>query len=212
MSDPMFDPRTPGEALARIAGSFYQRGWMAGTAGNLSCRDAGEDSAFWITASGQSKGRLGPAQCLLVNIDDGAVLERGGPGLSPSAETCLHQWVYRRFATARACFHVHSQDACLADRFADGDRLPLPPLEMIKGLGIWEQHPEVALPLLENWLQVPKIAADLTDRFADSDPEVPAFLIRGHGITVWGESLEQAFNRVEILEFLLTCLVRQGQA
>lgn len=212
MNDPMFDPARPGEALSRIADSFYQRGWMAGTAGNLSCRDAGDPDTFWVTASGQSKGRLGAGQFLLIGVEDGAVLDQGRPGLAPSAETCLHQWVYGRFPSARACFHVHSVDACLAGNRVAGDRLALPALEMVKGLGIWEQDPQVALPLLDNWLEVPKIAAELGRRFADQDPQVPGFLIRGHGITVWGDSLEQAFNRVEIMEFLLTYLVRQGPA
>lgn len=205
-SNPLFDQQAPRRALAGIARAFYQQGWMAGTAGNLSCRDPGNPDSFWITASGQSKGYLDEDRFLLVAVADGQLLEQRRPELKPSAETCLHQWVYRRFPEARACFHVHSVPACLADRHQDGDAVPLPALEMIKGLDIWEQNPAVSLPLLDNCLQVPDIARDLQSRFADQDPEVPGFLIRGHGITVWGESLEQAFNRVEIMEFLLSYL------
>ena len=49
----MPDPR---DQLSEIASYFYRRGWMLGTAGNLSVRNP--DGTIWITASGQNKGEL----------------------------------------------------------------------------------------------------------------------------------------------------------
>jgi len=50
------DDLKPRAALVEIARDFHARGWMAGTAGNLSAR--ADDGHFWITASGKPKGRL----------------------------------------------------------------------------------------------------------------------------------------------------------
>ena len=92
---------------------------------------------------------------------------------------------------------------------ADSTELPLPPLEMIKGLGIWEEHPAVALPLFPNLQDVPAIAEVIRQRFTATPPALPALMILGHGATVWGQSLQQAYNRVEIVEFIMNYLARR---
>jgi methylthioribulose-1-phosphate dehydratase len=190
------DPR---EVLAAAARQFYARGWMAGTAGNLSLRL--DDGSFWITASGKLKGRLAGADFLRV-APGGEVLERGRPDDRPSAETSLHDTLYRLFPTARACFHVHSVAANVAARLAPGGSLRLPPLEMIKGLGIWDEEPEVDLAVLPNHADVPRIAAEMAARFAAEPPRVPGFLIRDHGLTTWGTGADAAFNHVELFEYI----------
>ncbi len=195
-------------ALVEIARDFHRRGWMSGTAGNLSARD---DAGFWITASGRPKGRLDVTDFLLVDVADGGVIERASVDGKPSAETAIHRVIYQCFPAARACLHVHTVEACLAAaRVAEDARvLPLPALEMIKGLGIWEQHPRVSLPLFENTLDVSKIAGAIAARFEREPPEVPALMVRDHGITVWGGSLQEAYNRVECMEFILSYLARR---
>jgi methylthioribulose-1-phosphate dehydratase len=188
------DPR---DLLVDVARLFYERGWMAGTAGNLSLRQP--DGSFWITASGKIKGsredflRLAPG---------GEVLERGRPEARPSAETSLHDAIYRLIPEARACFHIHSIAGNVAARLVDGDSLRLPPLEMIKGFGIWEEEPVVPLAIFPNHAQVPRIAGELAARFATEPPRVPGFLIRDHGLTAWGRDADAALNHVELFEYL----------
>ena len=203
------DPLPLPSALIQAARDFYRRGWMAGTAGNLSARvDADQ---CWITASGLPKGSLQDADFLCVRISDGTVLEQRAAGRQPSAETIIHRTLYRLFPSARACFHVHSVDACIAaDRAsADAGGLPLPPLEMLKGFGIYEPAPQIALPLFANHLEVPDIAADIERRFGAQPPRLTALMIRDHGVTVWGDSLQQAYDRVEIIEFILSYIARR---
>jgi methylthioribulose-1-phosphate dehydratase len=206
-----FDQLEPRAALAEIAREFYQRGWMPGTAGNLSARV--EDNAgpgFWITASGMPKGQLDATDFLLVSVRDDAILERLRPTHKPSAETSIHRAIYRTFPLARACLHVHSVDACIsASRVPPAmTTLRLPPLEVLKGFGLWEENPQIDLPVFENWLDVPRIACDIEQRFAATPPRIDALVIRDHGITVWGETLQQAFNRVEVVEFIMSYMAR----
>jgi methylthioribulose-1-phosphate dehydratase len=189
--------------LIRHAYEFHQRGWMLGTAGNLSAR-ANEDS-FWITASGCSKGELTPEQFVRLS-NTGDLLTRPTPQARPSAEASIHRAIYALFPEARACYHVHSVPATLLSNQSTADYLVLPAIEMIKGLGVWEADPVVKLALFTNHPHVPQIADDISARFRQQPPDVPACLIRNHGITVWGSSCEEARNRVEVVEFLFQYL------
>ena len=201
----LLDALAPRTALVAIARDFYARGWMAGTAGNLSAR--ADADHFWVTASAKPKGRLAETDFLLVRTADGGIAETLVAGDKPSAETAIHREIYELFPTARACLHVHTIDACIA---ADtgADELALPPLEMIKGFGIWEQDPQVRLPIFDNSVRVADIAQAIAQRFRATAPALSALMIRGHGATVWGDGVQQAFDRVECLEFLLSYLAR----
>jgi len=205
----LLDSLGPRTALVEIARDFHARGWMSGTAGNLSARaDAGH---FWITASGKPKGRLDENDFLLVRSTDGVVVEKCRSTDSPSAETAIHAVLYRLYPDAGAALHGHSVEAVLAAMQAKMGTtgLRLPAVEMIKGFDLWLQNPKVDLPMFENRLDVKKIADDIEKRFRKKIPPLTALLIRDHGATVWGRSLQEAYNRFECLEFILTVAARQ---
>ena len=198
-------PRT---ALVEVARDFHQRGWMSGTAGNLSVRADAEH--FWITASGVPKGQLEEGDFLLVRIQDGEVVERAAPGNKPSAETAIHRTIYSLFPDAQACLHGHSVDGCLVSGRAKraAKALRLPAIEMLKGFDIWQQNPKVDLPLFENHLDVARIAKEIEARFRKTKPPLSALMIRAHGATVWGAGPQEAYNRFECLEFLFSYAAR----
>jgi methylthioribulose-1-phosphate dehydratase len=195
------DPRP---TLIAAASHFYQLGWMVGTAGNLSARMP--DGSFWITASGRNKGQLIMDDFIRI-APDGTVMEQPSPDVRPSAETSIHQAIYSLFPEARSCYHVHSIEANLVSHFTDGDSLPLPPLEMLKGFGVWEENPKVAMPVFANHLEVPRIASDIKERFKAVPPSISALLIQNHGVTVWASSLEGARNYLEIAEYIFRYIV-----
>jgi methylthioribulose-1-phosphate dehydratase len=194
--------------LIAAAKHFYDRGWMVGTAGNLSARLP--DGSFWITASGRPKGQLSDRDFIRMNID-GTIVEQPVSDSRPSAETSIHIAVYNSFPEAKACYHVHSIEANLVSRLTAGDAVPLPAIEMLKGLGVWEENPQVAMPLFPNYLSVPKIADEIAEAFAISPPAVPALLIRDHGITVWANSPAAAYNYVEVVEYIFRYMVAASQ-
>ncbi len=202
------DDLAPRAALVEVARDFHARGWMAGTAGNLSAR---ADSAhFWITASGLPKGRLDESDFLLVQITGAKVVERGRAEQTPSAETAIHAALYALFPGVNACLHGHTVAACLATARSGpkATQLPLPALEMIKGFDLWKERPRVSLPLFPNHADVARIAGEVRARFEKQPPAISALLVRDHGPTVWGQSLQQAYNRFEVLDFLLRYLAR----
>ncbi|MGB7442640.1 MAG: methylthioribulose 1-phosphate dehydratase [Coleofasciculaceae cyanobacterium] len=191
-------------SLINAASKFYQQGWMAGTAGNLSAKTG--DGSFWITASGRQKGQLSIEDFIRI-ASDGTVLEKPNPKLRPSAEISIHQVIYSLFPDAQACYHVHSIEANLVSRFTEGSSLSLPPLEMLKGIGMWEENPQVAIPVFANHLEVSRIASEIHDRFKAEPPTVNVLLIRDHGVTVWATSAEAAQNYVEIAEYIFRYMV-----
>ncbi|PKY12132.1 methylthioribulose-1-phosphate dehydratase [Acidithiobacillus marinus] len=192
------------QQLAQSARSFYERGWMLGTAGNLSARVS--DAAFWITASGRPKDLLTPDDFVSVNLQ-GEVLSAPA-GRKPSAETSIHQVIYRHVPDARVVFHVHSIEANLCGHFARNGQLRLPPLEMLKGLGVPDAEPEVDLPVFTNHQNVARIAEDMDKALAQSLPRVPGALIHQHGVTVWGQDLLSARHHLELLEYCFRYLVQ----
>ncbi|MBR8836450.1 MAG: methylthioribulose 1-phosphate dehydratase [Stigonema ocellatum SAG 48.90 = DSM 106950] len=189
--------------LISTARHFYQQGWMVGTAGNLSIRLP--DGSFWITASGRSKGELSPSDFIHIYAD--GRVEKFSPDLKPSAETAIHQTLYDLFPEAMSCYHIHSVEANLVSRFVEGDSLPLPPLEMLKGLGVLEEKPHSTIPIFANHSQVSRIASEIQQRFRTTSPPLPALLIRDHGVTVWAPSPEAARNYIELVEYIFRYMV-----
>jgi methylthioribulose-1-phosphate dehydratase len=194
------DPRLE---LINTARHFYQQGWMVGTAGNLSARLP--DGSFWITASGRSKGELSLSDFVCIHPDGN--VEQSSTDVKPSAETSIHQALYSLFPEIQACYHIHSVEANLVSRFVPGDSLALPPLEMLKGLGVCEENPYYMISIFANHLQVSQIAVEIQQRFTVISPQIPALLIRDHGVTVWANSLIAARNYVELIEYIFRYMV-----
>lgn len=201
-----FNHIEPALALSEMAKDFHRRGWMYGTAGNLSVRTS--DDWFLITASGKPKGQLQTNDFIEIHIETSETRNAGKLHNKPSAETSIHQAIYQLYPEASACLHVHSIDACVAtQKFASSsNQMKLPNLEMIKGFNIWEQDPNVELSVFENHLEVSQIASDILRKFSANKPRIDALMIRNHGITVWANDLQTAYNRVEVLEFLMSFL------
>ncbi|MET7468302.1 methylthioribulose 1-phosphate dehydratase [Micromonospora sp. NPDC005686] len=195
-----------GNALAETAAALYARGWLEGTAGNLSIRMPGGQTAL-ITASGVSKGSITAADVVEVRIDDARPVNADAP--RPSAETTIHAALYRLSAESQAVVHAHppyaTATAILAAR-RGADSVTFTDLEIIKGLGLADPS-KVVVPVFDNHAQVPRIADDVLDRIAADAP--PVMLIGNHGATTWGPTLDIARNRMECLEAMcqLTLLV-----
>lgn len=194
------------EAVVSHAAFFHARGWVAGTAGNLSVRTP--EGPVLITPSGRHKGTLLVEDLVAVSPDGRPI---GTQGSRPSAETSLHAAVYRSVPGAGAVYHVHTVESNLVSLWDREGELRLPPLEMLKGLGVPGENPKARVAVFPNLGDVPKIAAQVGERFGKGGFEVPAFLIRLHGLTVWGEDPDQALHHVELMDFLFRYLVLEHQ-
>ncbi|MBF6163504.1 S-methyl-5-thioribose-1-phosphate isomerase [Streptomyces gardneri] len=201
--------RSHGTAIADIARELYRRGWMPGTAGNISVRTG---ATALVTGSGLSKGELTENDMVTVRVADSAPV--ADHGRRPSAETTIHTAVYRT-RPAHAVVHIHPPFAtALATRSAVPGALGtlrITGYELIKGLGGGD--PDVAdIPVFPNRPEVPRIGEDIERYLLDHPGALPVLVIAGHGITAWGDDLAQARDRAECLEALCELVIRTGSA
>lgn len=184
------------EALIEAGRRFDARGWVPASGGNFSVRLSASERL--ITASGRHKGRLTPADFLIVDAE-GQPLEGG----KASYETPLHMALYRRDPAIGAVLHTHSiANTVLSRRFS---RIGLSGYELLKVLpGAPEPTARVELPVFENDQDIPRLAR-LVDAHLDAHPDTPAYLIAGHGLYAWGRDVFHALCAVEALEFMLAC-------
>ena len=181
-------------ALASLSRHLYRKGWMEGTGGNLSLRSAGR---ILITPSGANKGRIRGEDILELD-GEGAPLDGGNR--KPSAETAIHRVLYTLFPQAGAVIHVHTPEAILASLRGKA-ALPLPPLEVIKGMGFPLPEEAPPIPIFDNDPSVDRIARDIENRLRNTPAPLPVLLIRHHGTTVWGNTLDDALRHIELAEF-----------
>lgn len=181
-------------------------GWVPATAGNISVRLSG--GAVAITRSGGHKGFLGPEG--VIRVDANGLPLRAGD--RPSAETGLHCGIYRRFPAAGAVLHGHSVAVTMLSR-TGGDAIPLAGYELLKAFpGLPTHDAAIALPVFDNDQDIPRLQRAVESRW-DALAEVPpGYLIRGHGIYVWGADMPEALLRLEALEFMLACELEARRA
>jgi methylthioribose-1-phosphate isomerase len=188
------------QQIADIARSLYARGWMPGTAGNISVRAAANAV---ITGSGLSKGELTADDMVTVTVAD----SRPVSGTRrPSAETAIHTAIYRA-TNAGAVVHVHSPHAT-GQSVGASSALHFSGFELIKGLGATET---IDVPVFTNHSDVSLIGADIELYLAEHPDAPPVLFIAGHGITGWGAELAQARDRVECLEAMCELATLTGR-
>jgi methylthioribulose-1-phosphate dehydratase len=193
-----------GAALAAESARFAARGWMPGTAGNLSLTLGRDPLRLAVTASGLDKGELTPADIVVVDADGIGVRGEGGSEQRPSAEAGLHARI-AAVTGAGAVIHVHALAAVTAGHsWPEG--VVLRDLEMLKGLGHSAHGETVTIPVVANRQDM----ATLGDAFeglyvlpVEGANDVPALIVADHGIYAWGEDLRQARWHLELTEALL---------
>ena len=174
------------------------RGWAMAGSGNYSMRL--EDGSIAITVSGRHKGRLTPEDVMRVDADARSLDSR-----RPSAEAALHAAVYRARPWAVAVLHTHSVPAVSLSMASTGRWIEISGVEMLKALPGFETHEdEAAFPVFANDQDMKRLSARVERELAE-EPRTPAFLLRGHGLYAWGETMEQAICAAEGAEHLLAC-------
>lgn len=185
--------------LAAIGRDLHRRGWVPATSGNFSMRQ-GLDQVL-VTASGRHKGELTEADFLVVDLHGNPVTTG-----KPSAETLLHTQLYAWDANVDTVLHCHSPAATVLSRqLAIQTQITLRDYELLKAFpGIDTHATALALPIFENDQDMQRLA-DAVAPYLESRPECPAYLIRGHGVYVWGDSAASCQRHLEALDFLLQC-------
>ncbi len=187
--------RQKAQALCEIGKICYERGWSPATSSNYSIRLDDEHCA--LTSSGKHKGQLTPADILVVNWAGEAVTAG-----KPSAETLLHTQLYARDQNIGAVLHTHAPAAVLVSQLTTETHLTLAGWELLKALPNINTHDvELRIPVFDNTQDIATLATQV-DALMETQ-SFPAYLIRGHGIYTWGETLDDCFRHLEAMDCLL---------
>ncbi|WP_442600272.1 class II aldolase/adducin family protein [Neobacillus sp. D3-1R] len=169
--------------ICDIGKRVYDKGFVAANDGNISVRV--DENTFLVTPTGVSKGFMTPE--MLIKIDsEGNVLE----GVcKPTSEIKLHLQVYKERPDIHSVVHVHPP---YATAFAIAG-IPLNQATM----------PESIVTL--GSIPIAEYGTPSTDELSKSIcPHIHnhnGALLENHGALTWGATLDQAYFRMESLEF-----------
>ncbi len=178
-----FDLLSPREQLVRVMNRIYYGGMTTLSGGNLSILD--DDGSLWITPGGVDKGNLTPEDIVRVHAD-GTV-----DGLhKPSSELPFHRAIYAQRPDVRAIVHAHPP-ALVAFSIAREvpDTRIIPQAWRVCGRVGYASY---ALPGSE------ALGKNIAAAFGAGNNVI---LLENHGTASVGDTLLNAFQRLETLDF-----------
>jgi L-fuculose-phosphate aldolase len=161
---------------------LHERGYVAATDGNLSVRLS--DDHILATPTCMSKGMLRPADLVTVNMDGRQLTGRR----TASSELGMHLLIYKLRPDVQAIVHAHPPTAT---GFAAAGMALNQPLvcEVVIGLG--------SIPLAGYGTPG---TSELTESLEPLIPEYDAILMSNHGVVAYGDTLDQAYMKMETVE------------
>lgn len=193
------------DTLASHVRELGEAGWTPATSSNFSIRVDARHAL--ITVSGRDKRKLGADDLMVIDFDGQPV----GTALRPSAETLLHTQLYRRFPKTACVLHTHSLAQTVASRvFARQGYIDFRDYELQKAFhGTTTHEGTMRVPVFANTQHMPTLAAQV-EAALDAGP-LWGYLIEGHGLYAWGDSLADARRHLDAFEFLLQCELKTLQ-
>ncbi|MGE0014829.1 MAG: class II aldolase/adducin family protein [Candidatus Methanomethylophilaceae archaeon] len=178
--------------LVSFCKMLYDRQITVSAGGNMSLMIG--DSEILITPSGRNKGLLEPDDLILIGTD-GSVISGG----KPSIESRMHLALYNLNPETRSVVHCH----------------PLYCTSMaIKGKELKTELTPEGVILLGKVPMIPYFtpgSQELVDAVA-AHHDAGAMLMARHGAITQGKTIEEAYNRMEELEFQAKLQIITGRA
>lgn len=182
----------PRHQLAELMSRLYHQGLTTSSGGNLSIRDG---DAIWITPAAVDKGMLTPDDMMCVHAD-GSLSGRH----RPSSEYPFHRMIYDARPDLKALVHAHPSALVSFSivRKVPDTRINPQSRDICGEVG----YAPYALPGSE------ALGEKIAGTFSQGHNVV---LLENHGAVTGGETLLQAFQRLETLEFCAQINILAGR-
>lgn len=170
------------DEIAFFMRRLYRQGLTTTSGGNISVRDG---DTIWITPGGTDKGRMRTGEIGRMRLADGQVLSKG---FQPTCEADLHLTLYRRRPDIQAVVHAHpvTASAFAAAACPISNRL-LGEAYVVLGEIIRVGYQKFG-------------TLELASAVAAAAATGDTLLLDNHGAIALGQTLLQAFDRLEVLE------------
>lgn len=175
--------------LLDYCGLVYQKGWVANHDGNLTVRLGAH--RILATPTAMSKRDIQDGD--LITVDEAGTRLSGKR--RPFSELALHNAIYRARPDAGAVIHAHPPYATAMSVAGVGLEQPLL-AEAVVSLGARVPLVPFAMPKTPQWV------AGVEREILAHD----ALILQNHGVITCGDTVEQAFLRMELVEHLATVL------
>lgn len=176
------------------------KGFCPATGGNFSMRmDANQ---MWMSASGKDKNQLKEEDFVTCDLEAKLISGNG----KPSAEAFLHGLIYQLSDETSCVLHTHSVPVTVLSMLKkDVQKLLFQGYEMQKTIDGFHSHEEtLKLFIFDNDQDIPRLASGVKEMWNELK-QAHGFIVRGHGLYSWGNSVAQARRHMEGLEFLVEC-------
>ncbi len=186
--------------IITYARRLHERGWVANHDGNLTAAlpaDHGYGAGYHNGGPQAKRYVATPTATSKGDVDDGNIIEVDARGkrlaghAKPFGELGMHLAIYRQRDDVAAVIHAHPPYATAISCSANNP--------------IFE--PFIAEAVVSLGAKIPKLPFAMPGRDAEHTLEaactdVDAALLQNHGLFAWGQNLEQAYLRLELVEHL----------
>ncbi len=189
--------------LATLVRVMNSLGHNPATSGNYSLRSKTNPDIALVSESGIDKSKFTEDNFLPLYYQTREMHEDyKSSGRKSSDETDIHLTIYQ-ITKANCVLHSHILDSLLfADLFPGKQFATISNLELLKGFkGIKTHELEINIPIFDNTQDIRGLA-EIVKPAILSQPNSFGLLLRGHGIYVWGESVEEAKRHLEVFEYI----------
>ena len=201
--DPQSEDGKEATLLASLVRNLNQAGHNPATSGNYSLRSVSRPGYCLISESGIDKSIFSEDNLLYVNKNNGEVDAMFRKmGRRASDETQIHLAIFRS-TSANCVLHSHLLESLLfADLFPRQNTIFVEGLELLKGLsGIRTHLTKIPIPCFENSQDIRLLANEIENTLRSS-LNIYGILLRGHGVYVWGESVQDAKRHLEVFNYI----------
>ncbi len=171
------------QAVADCMNRLYTQGLTTTSGGNISLRISKD--LILLTPSATDKGNMRAEQIAEIGMD--AINHT--PELKPSIETSMHLEIYKRFPHVNAIVHAHPPCASTFTVVRNPINVRL----------VAEAYAIVGEPVMAPYalMGTPELADSVAGSFKKN---TFCALLENHGVLCIGDTLLQAFDRIEVLE------------
>lgn len=186
--------------LCTLGRWVVQRQWMPVGSGLFSIRTSEHSALF--TGSDKDKNELSPADLVPYCWTETQ---------SQDTATAIHQFLYQKNPDCKVVLQTHSLQATVFSRLIKTDQHLFVGYELQHQIATSVTQASCCPLVILNPQTTDLMLQELHQRF-ESDSVAYAFLVRGHGLYVWGNSIDSAKRHLEIWQFLISCELERIKA